>query len=167
MNAAPFPLRYPPSSLAGDYARAALGLALTLAPLAAFEVTPWIAVPMTGAAGLFTAFGVRTLARQMTRVMVDDEGVTTRGPLGGHVRWDQLRGLTLHYYSSRRDGRDGRMQLTLAGPRSHVTLDSTLDGFDAIVEHAAATARRNAVELDATTVDNLLALGIDAEAGVG
>ncbi|WP_051341357.1 hypothetical protein [Azospirillum halopraeferens] len=156
-------LRYPPASLWGDYARAGAGLAMTALPLAALEVSSWLAVPLAACAVLFALFAARTAQRHLTRVTVDAAGVRADGPLGAAVRWDELRRLRLRFYSTRRDRSQGWMQMTLAGDSGRVKLESTLDGFDAIAARAAAAARRNGLTLDPATVDNLLALGIDPE----
>ncbi len=159
-------LRYPPGVLIGDYARAAAGLALTALPLALAEVAPWVGWPLAAGALLFALFAARTVQRQFTRLLMDAQGVRAEGPLGAALRWDELSGLRLRYYSTRRGrGGDGAgwMQATLVGPAGRIRLDSTLAGFDAVVERAAAAVRRNGVRLSPVTVDNLLALGIDPE----
>lgn len=156
-------LRYPPASLYGDYARAAAGMIMTGLPLALVPVSAWIAVPMAAAALLFAVFALRTAQRQVTRITVDEAGVRATGPFGGSLRWDELAGLRLRFYSTKRDRSDGWMQLTLRGTRGRVRAESTLDGFDALVGRAATAARRNGLAFDHTTVDNLLALGIDVD----
>lgn len=159
-------LRYPSTVLLGDYARAAAGLALTVLPLALVNVSPWIGAPLAACALLFAAFAARTAQRQFTRVTMDEQGVRAEGPLGAAIRWDDLTGLRLRYYAARR-GRDGFrpeggwMQATLTGRGGKIRLDSTLDGFDAVIERAVEAVRRNGIALGPVTVDNLLALGID------
>jgi len=154
-------LRYPRATLAGDYARAAAGLALTVLPLALLDLAAWAAVPLGLAALLFAAHALRTAQRQLTRIVVDADGVRAEGPCGGAVRWEALSGLRLRYYAARRDRADGWLVMTLSGGRDRLRVESTLEGFDALAERAAGAARRNAVPLDRATEDNLLALGID------
>ena len=155
-------LRYPSVVLLGDYARAAAGLALTVLPLALVQVTPWIAGPLALCALLIAVFAARTVQRQLTRVTVDEEAVRAEGPLGAVVRWDELSGLRLRYYATKRGRDDGWMQATLTGSGGRrIRIDSNLDGFDAVIERAVAAVRRNGVPLNPVTVDNLLALGID------
>jgi hypothetical protein len=154
-------LRYPSGVLLGDYARAAAGLALTILPLALVQVTPWIAGPLALCALLFAVFAARTVQRQLTRVTVDEDAVRSEGPLGAVVRWDDLSGLRLRYYATKRGRDDGWMQATLSSPGGRIRIDSNLDGFDAVIERAVAAARRNGVPLNPVTMDNLLALGID------
>lgn len=153
-------LRYPPNVLLGDYARAAAGLALTALPLALVRVTPWIAGPLALCALLFAVFAARTAQRQLTRVTMDDDGLRAEGPLGAVVRWDELSDLRLRYYATKRGRDDGWMQATLTGRGRRIRIDSTLDGFDAVIERAVAAVRANGLRLNRVTVDNLLALGI-------
>lgn len=159
-------LRYPSTVLLGDYARAAAGLALTALPLALVNVSPWVGAPLAACALLFAAFAARTAQRQFTRLTVDVRGVRAEGPLGTAIPWDELTGLRLRYYATRR-GREGFlpeggwMQATLTARSGRIRIDSTLDGFDAVIERAVEAARRNKVTLGPVTVDNLLALGID------
>jgi len=154
-------LRYPSAVLLGDYARAGIGLALTALPLALVNVSPWIGWPLAASALLFAAFAARTAQRQFTRLTVDDQGVRAEGPLGAAILWDDLTGLRLRYYTTRRGRDDGWMQATLTGRGRRIRLDSTLEGFDTVIERAVEAARRNGVSLGPVTVDNLLALGID------
>lgn len=153
-------LRYPPTVLLGDYARAAAGLALTALPLALVPVSPWIAGPLALCALLFAVFALRTAQRQMTRVTMDEEALRAEGPLGAVVRWDALSDLRLRYYATKRGRDDGWMQATLSGGGARIRIDSNLDGFDAVIERAVAAARANGLRLNRVTADNLLALGI-------
>ncbi|WP_180282040.1 hypothetical protein [Azospirillum oleiclasticum] len=156
-------LRYPRTALLGDYARAGAGLAITALPLTLLEVNRWIALPLAAAALLFALFALRTAQRQASRLELDGRGATMHGPLGARLAWTDLRGIDLRYYSTKRDRSDGWMQLTLRGDGRRLRADSTLDGFDRLVEAAAAAAVRNGVALAPVTVDNLLAMGIDVD----
>lgn len=159
MSPAP-PFRYPAAALAGDYARAAAGLAMSGLPLLLLDLSAWVALPLAAAAVLFAVFAARTALRQVTRIVLDEDGVRAEGPFGGAVRWTDLRGLRLRYYATRRDRADGWLVMTLTGG-GRVRVDSTLDGFDALAERAADAAGRNGIALDRATEDNLLALGIE------
>jgi hypothetical protein len=68
--------------------------------------------------------------------------------------------LKLAYYSTRRDRRDGWMQLELRAGASTIRFDSRIDGFNQLVERAALAAAARGVELSAATAGNLEALGI-------
>ncbi len=161
--ATPTVLRYPPAVLRADCLRGAAGLALTVPPLALMEVAFWVGVGLGLAGVLFAVFVLRAVVRHVWPVRLDGEGVWTEGPLGVRVRWAELRRLSLRYYATRRDRTDGWMQLTIGGARGRLTVESTLDGFDDVVERAVQAARRNRVPLSDSTVGNLLALGLDPE----
>ncbi|MCW2245093.1 hypothetical protein M2352_000684 [Azospirillum fermentarium] len=154
-------LRYPATAVWGDYARAGVGLVLTAGPLLALPVAVWAAVPLAAAALLFAVFAVRTVGLHRLRLRRTGDGVTVRG-LAGTValRWADLTGVRLRFYSTRRDRRDGWFQAVLAGPGGRIRIDSRLDGFDGLMEDAVWAARRNGVALDRTTCGNLDALGI-------
>lgn len=153
--------RYPMPALVADYARAGAGLALTAGPLALVPAAPVVAWVLAALAALFALFGLRTLARQAGPVRCDDGGVTVGGPLGGTVPWAELGRMRLAFFATRRDRRQGWMQLRLGRARGRtVTIDSAIEGFDAIVRRATAAAAANGVTLDDTTRANLDAMGI-------
>ncbi len=153
-------LRYPINTLTADYVRAASGLALTAAPLLLIETSGWIGVLLGSCAILFGVFLVATWRRHMTTLHVDDTRVTARGPLGRSIAWADLTHLKLAYYSTRRDRRDGWMELTLKASDASLKVNSNLQCFDDVVSRATRAAERNGVTLNAATLDNLAALGV-------
>jgi hypothetical protein len=157
--------RYPPGPLLGDYARATAGLILTGLPPLLLPLSPWVALPLAVAAGLFVLFAARTAQRHMTVIEMDGTGIYARGPLGGSIPWEHLAQVRLNYYSTRRDRGLGWMQLRLTGTGAGETvrIESTLDGFDEIAERVAGVARGKGIGMTDTTVSNFLALGIDVE----
>lgn len=154
--------RYDGKPILADYARAAVGLALTAGPLLAVDTAPWAAAALGAAALVFVLFALRTAQRHLSSVSVDGEGIRVRGPLGGRVAWAELRAVKLSYYSTRRDRRDGWMHLTLRGGGT-VRLESSLDGFDLIAGQVAEIVRAKRLPLGETTLRNFAALGIDAD----
>ena len=84
------------------------------------------------------------------------------GPAGRTVRWRELDGMALRFYATRRDRRDGWMQLKLKADGGTLALDSSLDGFSGIVQQALRAACANGVPLEARTLANLPGLGIAA-----
>ena len=68
--------------------------------------------------------------------------------------------MRLAYYSTSRDRKTGWMQLELGAGRTRLSLDSRLDGFDAVVRHAVAAAADRDLQLSEATAANLQALGI-------
>lgn len=157
--------RYPTRALAGDYARAGSGVALTMGPLLFVPASPVMMGILGGLAALFLAFGARTALRQWTVVQVDDAGITAAGPVGSRIDWDDLEGLALAYYSTRRDRTRGWMQLTMKGNGRRVRIDSTIDGFRDIVLAAVRVAESRGLEMNPATTGNLAALGIGGPQG--
>jgi hypothetical protein len=156
MSAAkPRVFRYPWRSLASDYAQSGIGLVLTAAPMALTRPAPVVVWILGAAALLFLVYFGRTVCRQLTRIELDEAGIRAVGPMGGAIRWDALRELRLDYYTTRRDGEEGWMQLRLRGGRQVLRIDSALSGFPDVVLHAAAVAARRDLVLDASTAANL------------
>ena len=63
------------------------------------------------------------------------------------------------YFSTRRDHREGWLELTLGFDGGRVSVDSRLRGFDQLLDRALVAARANAVELSMATRRNLDWLG--------
>jgi hypothetical protein len=154
------PLRYPLATLYADYARAAAGLALTLGPLLLLDVAYPLVALLVALGLLFAWFGLRTVARHLSRVELSASAIALHGPLPRHLAWGELERVQLAYYAPRRSRDDGWLQLTLrgAGGRS-IRLDSTLVGFDQVLGAASRAARAKALPMDAATQANLAALG--------
>ena len=153
--------RYPATAVVPDYLRTAFGLAATAGPLLALDLAPPIAVLLSGLALLFAWFGVRTALRQLSWIELSAADIALCGPIRRRLPWQQLRRLQLAYYAPRRARRDGWLQLTLRGARGPaICIDSTLEGFDAVLRRAAGAAFGNALVLDAATEANLAALGL-------
>ena len=155
--------RYPPQSLAFGYAGSGTGIAVSLGFLGWAELAAPVAWAATASAALFLVYFGRTVCRQLTRVVLDEAGIRAEGPLGGAIRWEDLRLLELDYYSTRRDpeGRTmegGWMQLKLRGAGQTIRIDSELDGFAALARAAAQAAAARGLALDAATLGNLEAI---------
>ena len=153
---------YPTSSLVPDYARVAIGLGATLGPLIWLELAPAVAIFLAVLAGLFIWFGLRTAIRQQSWIELSPETIRIAGPFGRQLDWRALERLQLAYFAPRRARREGWLQLTLRGPdKRPMRLDSTLAGFDRVLQRALAAATARPIELDPTTLANLAAIGLD------
>ena len=155
-------MRYPQGAVIADYIRALAGMVMALGPLAVFNVGSVMVYILAGLGALFIFFGFRTVLRHLTKVEVSAEGIRIAGPVGRAIRWRDLDGMSLRYYTTRRDKLGGWMLLKIKGKGSVVTLDSTIDGFDDIVVRALDAVRDNGVALEESTLANLPAMGIDA-----
>jgi hypothetical protein len=127
-------------SLAGDYTVAAAGLALTAGPLALLPVVPAVAWGLGIAAAGFALHGLRTAFQHASPLELTPDGLSRGGPLPRRILWDRLDGIRLRYFSTRRDGARGWMQLTLKENGNRIRIESTLPGFDDIVRRAVRAA---------------------------
>lgn len=154
-------VRYKPSSLIGDYLRGGAGAVIAGLPLILVDVH-WLPGLILGAIlAIFVAFLLRTTARHLTAVTVDTDGIRVTGPIGRSIRWSNLTGLSVKYFSTKRDRSEGWMTLRLDGSGTTVKLESALDEFDHILGVAANAARENDLVIDDVTRANLSALAID------
>ena len=153
--------RYPPGSIYADYARAGFGLLLTVTPLLLLDLSGWVAVPLAICAALFLAFAIKAGLRQASAIELTDDAVVRHGPLQRTIRLGELDTVKLSYYATRRERGSGWMQLSLRGGGKRISAESTLSGFDQVVETAASAARQNGVVLGRRTLDNIEALGIE------
>ena len=161
---------YPVRALAGDYFRTSIGLILTAGPLFFLGLVDALKVILFLLSLVFLIFGFRTMIRQATTVVLCKQGIRTeravtsrRLPMTGRatqIAWRDLRRMRLKYFTTRRDGEKGWMQLRLDGPGGRLSLDSAVEGFERIVEQALRAAGENSLELEATTRENLQAIGL-------
>ena len=159
--------RYPPSAMLSDYVVSGAGLALTLPPLVMFElpvVTVWILGLMSAG---FAVHGLGVVRRQRIRVETDEDGLWFSPPRR-RIAWNELTRFGLAYFSTRRDGARGWMELKVASSAATLRVDSRLERFNDLVARAWSAASCCGVEPDPTTRANLEALGMaTGEPGTG
>jgi hypothetical protein len=153
---------YPTSAMLGDYFRAAAGCVPATAILLILPVTATAGIALAGLALLFALFGIRTMLRHGSRLEMSESALRATGLLRASIVWQELDRMRLSYYSTRRDRRDGWMQLELRSGLSSINLDSRIGGFAELVERSARAAERRGLSLDAATLANLAVLGISA-----
>jgi len=150
---------YPTRVQRSDLIRGGLGLLLTAVPLAVLPMHWVVGLLFAAAAILFAVFTARIILRALTRYESGERGIVAHGPLGTAIAWDELTALKLHFFSTRRDRGNGWMLLVLKCGARTLKLESTLTGFDEIVDRAAETAKAKRLPLTQTTTNNLLAMG--------
>jgi len=150
--------RYRGGALAADYARAALGLGATGGIVAFANALPIWKYVLGGLALMFLAYGVRTAFRQLAVVECSETGLAWGGPRPISIDWKDVRDVRLRYFSTRRDRSAGWLQLTVAGPRGSIRLDSQLEGFETVAARALRAAEANGLPLAPDTTANALAL---------
>ena len=174
--------RYPRKALLADYLRAAMGVLVPLALMIFTDLLPVVFYILLALALLFGIYGLRAALRQATVIIVDGDGVRQKGPLWGFfdrdIRWSDMRDFRLRYYSTRRDGKEGWMQLILRGAGGRngsgdlegsparggaIRMDSSLPGFEDIVRQAHAMSLEHGLVTDPTTANNLSASGLGAD----
>lgn len=158
-------LRYRRSALLGDYLRGGAGALIAGLPLLLVDVHWLPGIALGAILAVFGAFLLRTAARHLTAVTVDADGIQVLGPMGRSLAWRNLTGLTVKYFSTKRDRSDGWMTLRLDGTDSTIKLESALDEFDHVLGIAATAARENNLAIDDVTRANLTALAIDIGEG--
>jgi hypothetical protein len=159
---------YQKNSLIADYLRGGIGFAVTAFPVVFAPMMGTFQIIFALISLVFAGFLLKTWLRAQTRVEVADEGIRTLGPFGKSIAWPDLTAMELRYYSTQKDKAKGWMHLVLkGGDGAKISIESTLDGFDTVLEHAAAAAGRNGVALNQTTTENLAAAGVSMGLAAG
>ena len=151
--------RYPPSAMVSDSLVSGAGLALSFPPLVLFDL-PAVTVGILGAMSLaFAIHGFGVVRRQRLRVETDDDGLWFSPPRR-RIAWNEITRFRLAWFSTRRDGARGWMELKVESRIATLRVDSRLDRFPDLVGQAWRAASRIGLEPDPTTRANLEALGI-------
>ncbi len=152
--------RYPASRILGDYLLGGAGAAMSAGLIALAPSVLYIDVICGGLTAVFLLFTMRTALRHRMRIRADAGGLTVEGGPARRLRWQELDGLTLRYYSTRRNRKDGWMTLRLKAGGRPLSIDSHLEGFETVARLAVEAARARGLALDATTRGNFAALDI-------
>jgi len=149
--------RYPGATLRRGYVVSVLGAAASLAVALAGHENRFVSVICVTIFLLFVAYGLRSVWRGLSPIIVDQEGVGIAGSRRRRIAWNELTGLRLGYYTTRRDGENGWMELSVLGRRRRIRLDSDIRGFvdiarrchDAAIAHGVALSPATARNFDA------------------
>jgi hypothetical protein len=152
--------RYDRSAIVKDYWLGGSGFAITAGPLLFVPMASWVSVVFAGLALLFGTYVLRAWTRRGAAIELDDVGIRLQGLRPRAIRWDALERMDLRYFATRRDKEAGWMELKLRGAGGGMAVESSLDGFDAVVARTAEAAIRNRLDLSHTTRENLKALGL-------
>jgi len=163
-------LRYPFSALAWDYARGIAGIVICIVILVTNEWHNQLAWLFVGLTVLFAIYTMTTLAKNLARFRVSEEGIECGAFRRRTIRWGDLSELALRYYPTSRSRKKGWMTLTLrakavpgkSGGETRLAIESTLPGFPEIATRAAYAAKKNKLMVDRVTADNLTAIGVSA-----
>ena len=84
--------------------------------------------------------------------------------IGRAIAWDDMNDVRLRYYSTRRDRRGGWMQLKVTSQAGgKIGFDSSLEGFQDVLEYIVEAAAARRIELNEDTLANLQQMGIGEE----
>ncbi len=155
--------RYPLNRILADYFLGGSGAAMSGALLALAPGSEFVLIAFGGLTGLFLLFTMRTAIRQRLRIAADADGIRVTGGWVRSLRWDEVEAVRLRYFSTRRSRKDGWMTLTLRGRGGRLSVDSHLDGFDALARRAGEAAEARHLSLDPATRSNFAALEIALE----
>lgn len=125
-----------------------------------FSLAPgmWGAVVLAIVACLFVLYFIRAVIRHLSIIRIDMDRVSVVGPWPQSLEFADLDVLTLRYFSTRRDGENGWMNLTLKSGRCRISLDSDHPAFVGLASRALSHARRNRLALSPATIANARAI---------
>lgn len=150
-------MRYRGRTMMPDMLRSGLGLVLCLVIAVVPGIIEFLHWTAAGLSILFVLYLVRTVWRLQSRLYVSEYGVRQSGLFEGTAfAWPELSDFRLRYFSTRRDGKKGWFEMTLRAPGAKVVVESTLEGFDRLLELARDAARDNALLVDDITRTNLM-----------
>ncbi|WP_417828781.1 hypothetical protein [Thalassospira sp.] len=152
-------MAYPPKLMAPDLAKSVVGMlicgVIALIP-DMLSIIQWTAA---GLALLFVFYFARTVIRFQSKIYVSEYGIRLSSIRGGTAfAWPELSKFRLRYFSTKRDGNKGWFELTLHGGDAKIVAESTLDGFDDLLEISRDWAKDNQLLVDDVTRTNLMRL---------
>lgn len=154
--------RYPFHEIMKDIIRAGAGITLTAYPLLLLKPSSVIVFILGSLLCLFVLYGVRAFDRKFARICISPEEIRINGIWKRAIKWEALEQISLSYFSTRRDREKGWMQLRLKGRGVRLRVESTIAGFEDLVEICVAVALKNKLSLDVATKNNLEILGLSA-----
>jgi hypothetical protein len=152
-------MSYPPKLMAPDLAKSIVGLLICGVIALIPDMLKLIQWTAAGLALLFVFYFARTLIRFQSKLFVSEYGIRLSGLRGGTAfAWTELSRFRLRYFSTKRDGNKGWFELTLHAGETKIVAESTLDGFDELLEISRDWAKDNQLLVDDVTRTNLMRL---------
>ncbi len=160
---------YPRDMLTREVVKGGAGIVICLGIVLLLNPSTWLAVPLTGIAGLFGLYVWQQARRYSLRLEMGEAGVIrVRGENRTAFHWSDLRDFRLNYYAHGRKSSQGTLVIVLkCGSNASsskpvktvkpvkLKVDSSLDHFPTLLLHAAGAARKSGLELHPTTAANL------------
>ncbi len=150
---------YTRADLGRDYIRAFAGLAICVAPFIWLEPALYFIVVLLVMGSVFAILLWQTMARQFTRVLIDEQGITMIAFRRRTIAWHLLSQIQLSYFTTWKNV-TGFMELKLKGPGVSMKIGSSLIGFRNVTKRASEAASRNRLSFTGATIDNLKHLNI-------
>jgi hypothetical protein len=150
---------YARSEIAKDYLRALAGLAICAAPFLWVRPADFVIVILAAMAVVFVVLLGQTVYRHISRIVVDDEGITVQAVMRRRIAWSDLQVLQLSYFTTWKNVK-GFMELKLKGSGTTLRIASSMQGFRDVTRIAAAAAGRNRLRFSPATIDNLRQLDL-------
>lgn len=157
--------RYSRRVLYAACARALLGIgaAVLFSIVVENGVVSWAFV--AASVGFFT-YGISAVGRAMEIVTLSADGFNVRGWRHKSLPFSEMTDLKLAYFTTRRDGEKGWMQLVVKGRGEKIVVESEIGGFSQIAAICHAQASKIGLELSVASGRNFsVLLGDDMTAG--
>ena len=145
---------YPRREIGKDYLRALIGLAICGAPFLWVWPATFVIVILAGLAAVFLVLLGQTIYRHVSKIIVDDDGITVQAVIRRRIPWSELRQFQLSYFTTWKNVK-GFTELKLKGGGTTLRIGSRLCGFRDLLRVAAAAAGRNRLQFSQATIDNL------------
>lgn len=158
--------RYSRRSLVADFVRASVGQLFFGLPMIFADLGP----VMFGIFGVFTlfffAYGIHVIKEKWTTFEFDEKGVTRRGIFKKRLRWDRLKSVKLHYFTTSKVrpqagtvlDKESWMELTIEADSQKLKFDSALEGFTQIAHEIETKANMMHLQIDPSTSANFRVL---------
>ena len=119
-----------------------------------------LTVAVISAAGItvFVAYGVIAAGRAREVLTVSDAGISVQGWRRREISFAEIKALRLAYYSTRRDGEKGWMELIVKAGDRRLVVESEIGEFDRIAAACFDHAARNGVALSPVSERNFAVL---------
>jgi hypothetical protein len=156
---------YPIHAVLGDYLRAIAGVGISIVPVVIVQSIPWVTYLFAAMIVLFVFYGGRTVVRHKSKIFVSEEGIAINLPQRQGIAWNELNGIRLRFFATKRSRSNGWMQLSLQGSGCKISIDSSISDFRDIATRATAAAGANGITLDEASAANMASLDQVLEGG--
>ena len=170
--------QYPAKSAYFAVARMLAGIAVVVG--LAVLISGQIATGMAALLVLvFLIYGVKSLLRSQEKISLSTDGLQvfrqgwgrvspfTIQPANISLAFAEISALKLAYYSTRRDGEKGWMELVLKTPETKLVVESEIKGFRQIAMTCYSHAKRQGIQLSLASERNFAVLLGDGSLGEG